>query len=161
MTTRCLLLVALMLQLRTISVGLHQERDPSFAKTIHEFSSCIGFIDGILVPIRRPHNETMHEKWFNGRNKIYCFNNTVVVNRNGLFIHIDGGYPGTFYDINLLRSSILCRGWRNYFTHNDYYVEYVGSGRESLPKTLRCKPFIFAIGCMLDSAFAWSGVLEF
>jgi hypothetical protein len=56
---------------------------------------------------------------------MYCLNNTVVVDHNGLFIYVDTGYSGKFHDVNILRHSNLYREWRDYFTHNDDYFEYV------------------------------------
>ena len=48
---------------------------------------------------------------------MYCF--------NGLFIYVDIGYPGKFHDVNILRSSELFKQWRNFFTHDDDYFEYL------------------------------------
>jgi hypothetical protein len=36
---------------------------------------------------------------------MYAFNNTVVIDHDGLFIYIDPGYPGSFHDVNCLRQS--------------------------------------------------------
>ena len=83
------------------------------AQKINALPGCIGFIDGTLFEIRRPYDNPAHRNWFNGRKKIYCFNNTVVVDHHGLFIYIDSGYPGKFHDVNILRSSELCRSWRD------------------------------------------------
>lgn len=60
------------------------------------FPGCIGIIDGTLVKIRKPWNNPNHTKWFNGRKKMYCMNNTVVVSHEGLFIHLELGFPGSF-----------------------------------------------------------------
>jgi hypothetical protein len=35
------------------------------AALIPEFNMCTGFIDGTLVQIRRPHDNSMHANWFN------------------------------------------------------------------------------------------------
>ena len=56
---------------------------------------------------------------------MYCFNNTVVVDHNGLFIYVDIGYPGKFHDGNIIMSSKLSKQWRNFFTHDDDYFEYL------------------------------------
>jgi DDE superfamily endonuclease len=95
------------------------------ATQISELPGCIGFIDGTLVQIRRPHGNPMHANWFNGRKKMNCLNNTVVVDHNGLFIYVDTDYPGKFNDVNILQNANLYREWRDYFTHNDDYFEYV------------------------------------
>ncbi|KAG9399874.1 hypothetical protein AC1031_011295 [Aphanomyces cochlioides] len=67
----------------------------------------------------------LHKNWFNGRKHMYCFNNTVVVDHNGLFIFEDNGYPGKYHDDNILRQSFLYKNWRNYFTVSDSYFEYL------------------------------------
>ena len=76
-------------------------------RTIPQLPGCIGFIDGTLCRIRRPYNDPDERRWYNGRKKMYCFNNTVVVDHNGLFIYVDPGYPGSFHDVNILRNRTL------------------------------------------------------
>ena len=95
------------------------------ARTVPQLPGCIGFIDGTLCQIRRPFNNPLHGNWFNGRKKMYCLNNTVVVDHNGLFVYVDIGYPGKFHDVNILRLSDLFKQWRAFFTHNDEYFEYL------------------------------------
>ena len=77
-----------------------QERE-RLGKNLRHFPGCIGFIDGTLVELRRPWHNPNHTKWFNGRKKMYCMNNTVVVDHNGLFIHVDLGYPRSYHDVNI------------------------------------------------------------
>lgn len=89
------------------------------------FSGCIGIIDGTLVRIRHPYKNPDHAKWFNGRKKMYCMNNTVVVSHEGLFLHVDLGFPGSYHDVTILRHSHLFRNWRHHFTHTDEYFEYL------------------------------------
>jgi len=89
------------------------------------FRGCIGLIDGTLIKIRRPHSDPLHGRWFNGRKKMYCVNNTVVVDHDGLFIYVDCGYPGSFHDVSILRHCTLMQEWRSYFTHEDHYFEYL------------------------------------
>ena len=50
---------------------------------------------------------------------MYCMNNTVVVDHNGLFIHVDSGYPRSYHDVNIFRHSHLYEQWRDFFTQND------------------------------------------
>ncbi|CAK5164851.1 unnamed protein product, partial [Aphanomyces euteiches] len=50
---------------------------------------------------------------------------TVVVDHNGLFIYEDNGYPGKYHDVNILRQSNLYKRWRDYFTIEDDYFEYL------------------------------------
>jgi hypothetical protein len=40
---------------------------------------------------------------------MYALNNTVVVDHNSLLIYIDGGYPGSYHDVNILRQSDFYR----------------------------------------------------
>ena len=56
---------------------------------------------------------------------MYCFNSTVVMDHDGLFIYIDPGYPGSFHDISILKASDLYKNWRNFFTREYAYFEYV------------------------------------
>lgn len=92
---------------------------------LSEFPGCIGYIDGTLVKIRRPHRDPQHGKWFNGRKKMYCVNNTVVVDHDGLFVYIDSGFPGSYHDITILRHSYLHANWRDFFEHDDQYFQYL------------------------------------
>ena len=69
---------------------------------IPSFPSCIGIIDGTLVKIRRPWKNPEHNKWFNGRKKMYCMNNIVIVDHHGLFIYVNPTYPGSFHDVSCL-----------------------------------------------------------
>jgi hypothetical protein len=57
---------------------------------------------------------------------MYCLNNTVMVDHNGLFTYIDIGYPGKFHDVNILRHLALYRDWRAFFEHCDEYFECLG-----------------------------------
>ena len=56
---------------------------------------------------------------------MYSMNNIVVVDHDGFFIHVDLGYPGSYYDVNILRYSHLYRQWRDFFTQNDHVHEYL------------------------------------
>ncbi|KAG9415386.1 hypothetical protein AC1031_008828 [Aphanomyces cochlioides] len=67
----------------------------------------------------------MHKNWYNGRKSMYCFNNTVVIDHNGLIIYEDNGYPGKYHDVNILRHSQLYLNWRDHFTLNEDYFEYL------------------------------------
>jgi hypothetical protein len=95
------------------------------ANRIPGFRGCIGLIDGTLCKIRRPYRNPDHASWFNGRKKMYSMNSTVIVDHDGLFIYVDPGYPGSFHDVTILRQSELYTSWRDYFTHNDEYIEYL------------------------------------
>lgn len=64
----------------------------------------IKIIDGILVKIESHGNNPNHAKWFIGRNKMYCRNNTFVVSHEGLFIHLDLRFPVPFM---MLQSSAI------------------------------------------------------
>lgn len=94
-------------------------------RVIPQLPGCIGFVDGTLCRVRRPFENQMHSKWFQGRKKMYCLNSTVLVDHNGLFIHVDPGYPGSFHDSQILKTSMVERFWRRLFTHTEGYSEYV------------------------------------
>ena len=90
------------------------ERRRELGRRISAFPGCTGFIDGTLVIIRRPHDNKvdLQRLYFNGRKKIHCMNNTVVVDHDGLFIFVDSGYPGAVHDVTMLHQSILHQRWR-------------------------------------------------
>lgn len=89
-----------------------------------QFQGCIGFIDGTLIKIRRPKIDD-HRVFFNDWKKIYSLNNIIVVDHNGLFIHMDLGFPGSYHDVNILCSSYFHRNWRHDFVHTNAYFEYL------------------------------------
>jgi hypothetical protein len=105
-------------------VGLPKPSE-EFRLTIPGFDGCVGLIDGTLIPIKRPSNVESDRPWYNGRKSMYCLNNTVVIDHRGLFIYIDPGYPGSFHDVICLPQSYLYKNWRQYFTHNHDYFEYL------------------------------------
>jgi hypothetical protein len=81
------------------------------------FPGCIGHLDGTLCCINRPSNiGADHRRHYNGRKHIYCFNNIVVVDHDGLFIFVDPGHAGSYHDVNCLRNSDLHREWRERFS---------------------------------------------
>ena len=86
------------------------------ASHAHEFPGCIGIIDGTLVKIRRPWRDENHGRYFNGRKKMYCINNLVVVDHFGLFIYVEAGFSGAYNDINVLRRSDLTANWRDFYS---------------------------------------------
>jgi DDE superfamily endonuclease len=106
------------------------------AQRLPEFPGCIGNVDRTLCRINRPSDIGPDiRRHFNGRKHIYCFNNTVVFDHDGLFIFVNSGYAGSFHDVNCLRHSILHREWRERFKRSsldepgEYLLEdpgYVG-----------------------------------
>lgn len=90
-----------------------------------QFEGCIGYIDGTLVEIRRPWQNENHARWFNGRKKMYSMNNIVVIDHDGLFIHVDTSFPGSYHDVNVLRHSPIYQDWQNRFVHSDDYQQYL------------------------------------
>jgi DDE superfamily endonuclease len=95
-------------------------RRAQLAQRLPEFPGCIGHVDGTLCRINRPSDiGPDHRRYFNGRKHIYCFNNTVVVDHDGLFIFVDPGYAGSFHDVNCLRHSILHNEWRERLTRSN------------------------------------------
>ena len=103
------------------------EREPMF-------KGCIGMIDGTLIRISRPSNlqGRVARRYYSGRKKIYAMNCTVVVDHDGLFIYVDGGYPGSYHDVTILKHSRLYRRWRRFFTRdaNGNYFEYLIGDRK-------------------------------
>jgi hypothetical protein len=77
-----------------------------------ELPRCIRFIDGTLVEICKPWQNEVHCTWFNGWKKIYAMNNIVFLDHQGLFIYINGGYLGSFHDVNILQHLNVYRDWR-------------------------------------------------
>ena len=63
------------------------------------FYGCLGFIDVTLVKIQRPGDldQSFERRFYTGRKKIYAFNNTIVVDHDGIIIYLDPGYPGSFH----------------------------------------------------------------
>lgn len=51
--------------------------------------------------------------------------NIVMVDHNGLFIHLDVGYPKSFHDVKILRHNDVYNNWRHCFAHEDEYFEYL------------------------------------
>jgi hypothetical protein len=85
-------------------------RGAQLEQRLPDLPGCIGHLDGTLCRINRPFDiGADHRRYYNGRKHIYCFNNTVVVDHDGLFIFVDPGYAGSFHDVNCLRNSDLHR----------------------------------------------------
>ena len=99
------------------------------ALTLPDFEGYIGFIDGTLIEIPRPSAESrasLQRLWYNGCKAMYLFNNTVVVDHNGLFLYIDPGYPGSLHDVNCLWQLERYKNWRHYIIHNEYFEYLLG-----------------------------------
>ena len=79
------------------------------ASLIPEFQGCIGIIDGTLVKIQRPKDASIQQVYYQGRKKMHCMNNTVIVDHHGFIIHLNLGYPGSMHDITILNILILRR----------------------------------------------------
>jgi hypothetical protein len=67
----------------------------------------------------------LHSKWFKTEEKFYCVNNTVIVCYDGLFMHIDIGYPGSFHNATILRHFQFCLEWLIMFTNTDDHSKYL------------------------------------
>lgn len=98
------------------------------------FHGCLGFIDRTLIRIQIPSDlETSLERCFyTGRKKMYAYQNTIVVDHDGLIIYLDPGYPGSYHDVTILRQSELYQNWRQYFEHDDDSFEYVMGDRKHI-----------------------------
>lgn len=55
------------------------EERHALAAHIPQLPGCIGFVDGTLVRIHRPFENEHHARWFQSRKKMYCMNNTILV----------------------------------------------------------------------------------
>lgn len=91
----------------------------------HNYPSCIGIIDSVLVEIGRMWKNVLHSTWFNMEDTFYCINNTVIVSYDGLFMHIDVGYPGSFHNGIILRHFQFCHEWLIIFTNTDDHFKYL------------------------------------
>jgi hypothetical protein len=69
---------------------------------LSQFQGYIGFINGTFIKIHRPWNNPTHQSWFNGWKKIYCLNNLMVLDHQGLFIYLNLGFPRSYYDVIVL-----------------------------------------------------------
>jgi hypothetical protein len=50
---------------------------------------------------------------------MYCFNNVVIVDHNGIFISVDAGFAGSYHDVRCLRNSNIHLKWRSYFASDN------------------------------------------
>jgi hypothetical protein len=51
-------------------------------------------------------------------------NNTLIVDHNGLIIHLDLGYPGSMHDSTILKYSEIEKHWIDFF-HEPPYIEFL------------------------------------
>lgn len=80
---------------------------------IWALTGCINTTDGTFVQIHRPHIE-QQRGYYNGRRKMYCFNN-ILVDNDGFITYISRSFAGSFHDVICLRGSCLERNWQIYF----------------------------------------------
>jgi DDE superfamily endonuclease len=90
------------------------ERRNQLSQRLPDFPGCIGHIDGTLCRINRP-DDIEHGGYYNGRKHMYCFNNVVTIDHDGLFIYVDAGFAGSFHDVRCLRACDIYDNWREYF----------------------------------------------
>jgi DDE superfamily endonuclease len=95
-----------------------EERRQQLSQRLIEFPGCIGHVDGTLCQINRP-RIAEHKRYYNNRKKMYCFNNVVIIDHDGLFIYVDAGFAGSFHDVRCLRNSHIHHNWREYFANDD------------------------------------------
>ena len=72
---------------------------------LETFPFCIGSIDATVQDICV--SRERERKYYSGKHKKYCIKSQVVVNPEGLAIHIDTGYPGSVNDIEIAKHSSL------------------------------------------------------
>lgn len=107
---------------------------------IPQLKGCISCVHGTLVQIRHSYKNEHHTRWYHGRKIMYCMNNTILVDHDGLFIFVDGGYPGSFHDMTILKNSWVEMHWWDLFTNNNDYCEFVlgDQGYTRLKKYIMC-----------------------
>ncbi len=85
-------------------------------------------IIGILIDIRKPWNNPIYRSWFNGWKKMYCMNNTMVIDHHGLFIYLDLKYPCSFHNVSIMCEFELYKKWCQFFVHtNEYFEQLLGN----------------------------------
>ena len=104
----------------------NEHRRRMLSNALPGFEGCIGHIDGTLCRILRP-KIPEHKKYYNNRKSMYCFNNVIVIDHDGLFIYIEAGFAGSFHDVRCLRLTNLFRNWRQFFQNEnrDMVEEYL------------------------------------
>jgi hypothetical protein len=81
-----------------------QDQRQQLSQRVSEFPGCPEHLEGTLSRINQP-RVPEHKRYFNNRIKMYCFNNVVIVDHNGLFIYVDAGFVGSYHDVRCLRNS--------------------------------------------------------
>jgi hypothetical protein len=54
---------------------------------------------GTLIKIHKLWNNVFHKSWFNECNKMYCMNNTMVLDHHGLSIYLNSDYFSSFNNV--------------------------------------------------------------
>lgn len=93
--------------------------------TIHLLSCLPGFLlhfDVTLCLISIPVRES-HRLKFNGFTTIYCFNSTIFIDHDELFINFAEGHAGAFDDAHRLRATDLAYNWQEHFTDDTKYSQ--------------------------------------
>ncbi len=82
---------------------------------------------GILIKIHKPWNNVSHRSWFNECNKMYCMNNTMVLDHHGLSIYLNSGYSNFFHDVIIFFANWTCRKTNtNFFTYKQIFWVLIG-----------------------------------
>lgn len=66
-----------------------------------------------------------------GKNVLYEL--TLLVDHEGLFIFVNGGYLGLFHDVTILKNSWVEEHWRELFTNNDVLLQKNNLGTKGIP----------------------------
>jgi hypothetical protein len=56
---------------------------------------------------------------------MYCFNNVVIVDHDGLFIFVEPSFAGSFHDVRCLRHTEIATRWREFFSNDPDSVDPV------------------------------------
>lgn len=104
---------------------LDAEKMQMTSQTLLQFLGCIDFINETLEQIQRLQDNPNHAKWFNKSKKMYSINNTMIIDQDVLFIYVDLGYRGSFYDITILNYSNVYDEYHKRFTATNGYYKYL------------------------------------
>lgn len=66
--------------------------------------------------MKRP-SISIHRLYYNGRKRIYCFNDAVVIEHDSMFIFVDARYAASFHDARVLGASDLGDSWQIFTFH--------------------------------------------
>ncbi|GME89158.1 unnamed protein product [Ambrosiozyma monospora] len=99
------------------------------------FQDVVGFIDGSIVIVRRPHTLAAQREYYNGNKKKHCVNFHAVVMPDGLAISLSCILPGTYHDSKVYRQSGLEEIMDNHFQRDVGHWRLLGDKGYAGPDT--------------------------